>query len=305
MLSRRHLIGGTLAASAGVAICSKPWAQSQRRLIVDSQVHVWKAESPDAPWVPGLKPQISEPMTTERLLALMDEAAVDRVVAIPPSWPGDANDYALDAVRRYPSRFGVMGRIPLQIPQSSARMSKWRDQPGMLGIRLLFAANTASWLKDGTADWFWPLAEEARLPVMTFAPGQISNLSNVAEHHPNLTLILDHMGLGVGSPNDVILSTIKEIVTLARYPNVSVKLSDTIGLSTEPYPFRDISGYIQRVFDAFGPRRCYWGTDMTNSLSKATYVQRITHFTEQLSFLSESDKDLIMGRAILETLHWT
>jgi len=27
--------------------------------------------------------------------------------------------------------------------------------------------------------------------------------------------------------------------------------------------------------------------------------QRVTHFTEELSFLSESDKDWVMGRAIL------
>ena len=44
---------------------------------------------------------------------------------------------------------------------------------------------------------------------------------------------------------------------------------------------------------------------MTNSLAKASYRQRITHFTEDLAFLSEEDKDWIMGRAILERLGWT
>jgi hypothetical protein len=37
----------------------------------------------------------------------------------------------------------------------------------------------------------------------------------------------------------------------------------------------------------------------------ASYRQRITHFTEELSFLSESDKDLVMGRAIVQRLKWT
>jgi hypothetical protein len=49
---------------------------------------------------------------------------------------------------------------------------------------------------------------------------------------------------------------------------------------------------------------CYWGTDITNSLAVATYRQRVTHFTEQLSFLSESDKEWVMGRAILARLKW-
>jgi hypothetical protein len=63
--------------------------------------------------------------------------------------------------------------------------------------------------------------------------------------------------------------------------------------------------FIRRCFDAFGPRRSFWGTDMTNSFSKATYRQRVTHFTEELDFLSEDDKDWVMGRAILARLGWT
>ena len=31
----------------------------------------------------------------------------------------------------------------------------------------------------------------------------------------------------------------------------------------------------------------------------------MTHFTEELSFLSEADKDLIMGRAIVARLRWS
>jgi hypothetical protein len=58
------------------------------------------------------------------------------------------------------------------------------------------------------------------------------------------------------------------------------------------------------LLDAFGPRRCYWGTDLTNSYNKATYRQRITHFTETLDFLSDQDKEWVMGRAILERLGW-
>jgi len=39
---------------------------------------------------------------------------------VPPSWPGDRNDYGLEAAKRYPNRFAVMGRIPLKNPQSAA-----------------------------------------------------------------------------------------------------------------------------------------------------------------------------------------
>jgi hypothetical protein len=63
--------------------------------------------------------------------------------------------------------------------------------------------------------------------------------------------------------------------------------------------------HIKRVFDAYGPQRSYWGTDLTNTYAKGSYRQRITQFTEELPFLSESDKDWVMGRAIVERLKWT
>ena len=72
----------------------------------------------------------------------------------------------------------------------------------------------------------------------------------------------------------------------------------------EPYPFKDFTPHIKRVFEAYGPQRCYWGSDMTVAFDKATYRQRIAHFIEELPFLSESDKDWVMGKAILQRLKW-
>ncbi len=56
---------------------------------------VESASRPDWKWVPGRTPQLPEPFTIEKLVgALMDEGGVDRAVVVPPSWPGDRNDYA-------------------------------------------------------------------------------------------------------------------------------------------------------------------------------------------------------------------
>jgi predicted TIM-barrel fold metal-dependent hydrolase len=92
---------------------------------------------------------------------------------------------------------------------------------------------------------------------------------------------------------------------LATYPNVSVKLSSAPMMSSEPHPFRDMTPHIRRLFDVYGPGRCYWGTDVTNSFAKAAYRQRVTHFTEELRFLTEDDLDWIMGKALVERLRWS
>ena len=58
MQSRRSFVTSTLGAVAVLAAQGphKAAAQANRRLIVDAQIHLWKAESPDWKWVPGLQP---------------------------------------------------------------------------------------------------------------------------------------------------------------------------------------------------------------------------------------------------------
>lgn len=312
MITRRRFIGSTLGAGALLATqgCQQIPLRSSasgKRMIVDAQVHLWTAPRPDWPWVPGMKPQLPEPFTIEKLVPMMDEAGVDRVVVVPPSWPGDRNDYGLEAARRYPTRFGVMGRIPLRNPKSAALLPAWRDQPGMLGVRVTFLGKDVEMLSDGSADWFWPAAEKAGLPVMFLASERGPVFARIAERHPGLQLIVDHMGLSLSVPavrEGKFAGSIAHTLMLAKYPNVSVKLSAAPNYSREPYPFRDMTPHIRSLFDAFGSRRCYWGTDLTNGFNKATYRQRITHFTETLDFLTEDDKDWVMGRGILARLRW-
>ena len=282
---------------------------ASKRTIVDAQVHFWKANSPDWPWEPGARPQLPEPFTIERALPMMDEAGVDRVVIVPPSL-NDRNDYALEAAKRYPNRFGVMGRIALQDPKSAALLPTWKEQPGMLGVRLTFnTPATLAWLSDGTADWFWPAAEKAALPVMFLAVGAGCQVrphrgappAALAHHRPHgLELVEPCQQAHRERPGQRLISPL-------RSPNIRTSASSCrvrSRNSLEAYPFRDMTVNLRRLFDVYGPQRCHWGTDITNSLAKASYRQRVTHFTEELSFLSDGDKDWVMGRAILARLKW-
>jgi hypothetical protein len=69
MLSRRSFLKSALGAGVALASARLALAADQparRRTIVDAQVHLWKAESPDWPWVPGAVPQLPEPFTIEK-----------------------------------------------------------------------------------------------------------------------------------------------------------------------------------------------------------------------------------------------
>ncbi len=303
MFTRRRFIATGI--SAGVALALPAVAQ-QKRLIVDSQIHLWKANTPERPWAPRTSAQLPEPMTIERVLPLMDEGGVDKIVIVPPSLEGIRFDYGQEAARRYPGRFATMSRVQLDDPAEKQRVPTMRAQPALLGARFFFQPAIAKWLTDGTAEWFWQMAEKARLPVMFLSIGQTPLFGPIAEKHPQLPLILDHLGVSSEALKDGSMSArVAEAAALAKYPNVSVKLSSTPLYSAQEYPWRDMDPHIKRLYDAFGPQRCHWGSDITNSFSKATMKQRVTHFTEELKFLSEEDKDWIMGKSILQKLRWT
>jgi predicted TIM-barrel fold metal-dependent hydrolase len=273
--------------------------------IIDSQVHIWAENTPERPWAPNMegRAHLPEPLSAERLLGMMREAGVDAAILVPPSLEGDRNDLALAAAQKFPDRFAVMGRIDLANPQSRAALATWRDQPGMLGLRLTFhRPDTRAQLTDGTADWLWPAAERHRIPVMVHAPDALPKLAEIADRHPGLTLIVDHMGFGRETMDANALAGAARVAALARCPNVSVKVSALPCFSSEPYPFRNLNQPLARVIEAFGPRRCFWGSDLSRMLEHCSYRQGVTHFTEELDFLSADDLDWIMGRALRECL---
>lgn len=114
-------------------------------LIADSQVHVWGANTPERPWPANHHPPHRPvPFSMSDLLAEMAGAGVGRVVIVPPSWEGFRNDLALEAARLHPGRFAVMGLLDTGLPASRGRMAAWRRQPGMLGVRLIFARRTCA-----------------------------------------------------------------------------------------------------------------------------------------------------------------
>jgi L-fuconolactonase len=274
-------------------------------MIIDAQVHIWAPETPEKPYATGnaSEPHRPLPLGHEELLTEMDGAGVNRCVLVPPTWEADRNDTSLEAARLHPDRFAVMGRLKIDAPESRALMATWKNQPHMLGIRMVFnRGRSRAWLDDGTTDWFWHAAERYDIPVMAFAPGAVPKLHAIAERHSGLRMIIDHMGLSTALRGKPLDSAVDDLIKMARLPNVAVKVSALPCYVDEGYPFPTLHPLIRRVVDAFGAQRCFWGTDLSHL--PCSYQQAVTLFTEELDFLSTTDKEWIMGRAIAAWLNW-
>lgn len=276
-------------------------------LIVDSQVHIWGANTAQRPWPAAgeqgrtSEPQRPVPLCKEELLKEMDAAGVQGVVIVPPSWEGDYNDLALDAAKTHPKRFAIMGRLDTEAPGAAGKLKTWRQQPGMLGLRFLFPPQSPL-LKAGATHWLWAAAEQASLPITIAARGQYALMDEVARRHPGLRLSVDHMGASSAHRGDAAFTHIPELVRLARLPNVAVKVSALPCVSGEPYPFRNTHGYLKQVYDAFGPERCFWGTDL--SRFPCSYSLGVSMFTEELPWLKGEELEQVMGKAVCKWFGW-
>ena len=157
-------------------------------LIVDAQIHLWEKGTPSAH-------HRQEPYSAEQAIAGMDEAGVDRALVHPVLWDPDSNELAVEAVRKYPDRFAIMGWFYLDNPNGRDLVAHWKERTGMLGVRFYTnERHPQSWFTDGTLDWLWPAAERAQIPVSLGAAMFLPTLGKIAERHPGLKLIVDHMG---------------------------------------------------------------------------------------------------------------
>jgi predicted TIM-barrel fold metal-dependent hydrolase len=134
----------------------------------------------------------------------------------------------------------------------------------MLGARFTFHRREhRAGLHEGRYEWLWQAAAAAQVPLMVFVPGSVPAIDAIAERHPGLRLVIDHLALAVGGPSDAAFAHLPALLRLARLPNVAVKASALPNYSREPYPFRDLHAHVRAVVDAFGPRRVFFGTDWT------------------------------------------
>lgn len=271
--------------------------------IVDSQVHVWSPNTPEHPWADPVHAAEHrfEALGAEQLLGEMEVAGVDRAVLIPPAFEGERNELALAAARRFPDRFAVVARVPIEKATARELVESWKSTPGLLGFRVTFTREKRRWLWDGTADWFWPAAEEVGVPVMVYAPGETREVARIARLHATLRIALDHFGLaGTAGPADIARAT-DELERAARVSNLSVKASALPVYVSDAYPFRSLHDCIRRVVAAFGPPRVFWGSDM--SRLTCSYREAVAFLTE-VDGLGDNDLTWIMGRGVAEWLNW-
>ncbi len=276
-------------------------------MIIDSQVHAYERDHPGRPWHAVL---IGPPeVTGDQMVAAMDAAGVDGALLVSPltMYRYDAS-YVVSVHQRHPGRFALIKPVDPTDPAVADIIAEWKRMPGTVAVRMLLVRGGL------TADPADPglnrvLATAARLslPVNLHIAGRLDQGRALIERNPDTQIIVDHLGLVQPHEPPVPAqpwAELPQVLALAAFDNVTIKISGACTLSQKPFPYPDIWDPVCRVIDAFGIDRCMWGTDWTRAVRFLTFAQGVDAF-RATDRLSAGDKAKLMGETLARVYGWS
>ena len=266
-------------------------------MIIDTHAHIY---STDEVAYPAIEEPYRPPDGTgspEHLRREMDAAGVDRAMLIQTStfyrWD---NRYLRDtsaAARQWAAGVCTLNPDDPHAPDILHALAQRSNVKGMRSI----AAGDGRYDHPGVRS-LWREATRLGLVINALLPLELADeLSALLEDHRELPVVLDHcLSLEVGPDFD---ATVSQVVELARHPNLYAKLTFIPTGSAEVYPFSDMHDACKQFIEAFGPKRCVWGSDFPVELwcPKVTYDQHLRIFREHLGLAPDEQAEILGGTA--------
>ena len=273
--------------------------------IIDSQVHVYAANTPDRPW--HTVPNWPDHVTGDEMVQAMDAVGVDGAIFISAfsMYRYDAS-YAIEVQNAHPGRFGLVKPVDPLDPAVAEAIAEWKNTPGTVGIRIMMPKEAGLEPDDPGIKLILHEAMRHDFPVNILCWGNLDAGKAVIDGHPDNRFIIDHLGIvqprTPPAPPDP-WADLPKVLDLASRPNVVIKVSGACTLSHAGYPYPDIWDPLARVFDTWGLDRCLWGTDWTRAFAVVNYKQAVEPF-RFTDLLTKSERAMLMGGACARAYGW-
>lgn len=300
-------VGGTVAASTGKLLANEMQVPTDSRvpLVVDTHMHVWADDARQFPFPHPYHQEFEHPEyrgTVEMLVDDMDRNGVTHCILVQVIYHGWDNRYLVDCLEKYPGRFAAHGLIDPTDPTIVNKLDYWVAGKGLAGMRFspIYYRGKDDWIDARTTDPLWNKAAELGARFNFFiAPDQLPKLGTMIERHPDVPVIVDHLGqmdLSVEDPQP----PLNKLLALAKHENVWVKVSELASVSKSgKYPYQDAYPWVRQVYDAFGPDRLLWGTGYPGAaranFNRPTLKQEIELVRNGFPFLTDSDQSKLIG----------
>ena len=274
--------------------------------IIDSQVHVYEANTPTRPWhnVPNWPAHV----TGDEMVAAMDKVGVDGAIFVSPftMYQYDSS-YATEVQRAHPGRFGLVKPVNPDDPAVADVIADWKETAGAVGIRIMFTRESNRAPDDQGLDRICRAASRHDFPINLLFWGNLEAGTELIDRHQETRFVIDHLAIQqprVPPAPPEPWGDLPKVLELASRPNAVIKVSGACTLSKEPFPYNDIWEPLTRVFDAWGFERCLWGTDWTRAFAVVDYQQAVEPF-RLTDRLSASEREMLMGGATAKVYNWS
>jgi L-fuconolactonase len=282
---RRQLLGGTLAAVT----------ERAQPLIIDSHVHVWTTTDRKFPFAKEAQNPPTKDATPEMLLALMKQNGVAKTVIVQVSHYRWDHSYLLRALALYPRWFVGVARVNPEDPAAPDQLARLVKEHKLLrGLRLNAQPGpTGDFIRGPLMPPLWQRCRELGLVMVPQTKAsRLPDLVPLIEKFPELTVVIDHFAdTPVGEP-----PLLENLLALARYPKVFVKVTHPWWISQQAYPYADALEQVKRVYDRFGGRRMMWGTDWPGVEQKCGYGKALALARDEMKFFSAEDRRWVLGK---------
>ncbi len=182
--------------------------------------------------------------------------------------------------------------------EAEAALELYAASPVVRGIRVLnHDYADPRWLlrRDVDAALRMLAPRGLALDVVSVLPEHLEMLVELAERHPELTIVLDHLAkpdiAGTGWEPWAQLMT-----EVARRPNVSTKLSGLNTASSPDWTWNDWLPYVDHAVALFGSDRIMLGSDWPVSTLAGDFVGVWTAQREVIAHLTHEQQDDIFFR---------
>jgi L-fuconolactonase len=265
-------------------------------MIVDAHQHFWDPERGDYGWLRPDNP-IHRIYAPADLGPLLTEVGVDATILVQAAPTPAETDYMLGIARQTSTVLGVVGWIDLLAPDAADQVRTRASDPLFLGVRpMLQDLPDPKWiLQPALAPALEAIADTGLVFDALILSHQIAAITELAERHPRLAIMLDHAAKPRLGDADAMLRWARDMERLAALPNIACKVS---GLLTELTPDGtrdDVARAIGVLFDLFGPQRLVWGSDWPVLTLAGTYPGWFTLAQEAIAAKDEGALPAVMG----------
>ena len=271
--------------------------------VVDAHLHLWDVERGHYLWLPPGHP-LTRTWTAEEAAPLLQAVGVDAAVLVQAEDSYADTAAMLVVADAHPWVAGVVGWVPLSKPAEARNaLERFAADRRFRGVRHLNhdEADPAWLLRPGVDESLVLLAErDLTLDVVAVIPEHLDVVPVLAERHPSLRIVVDHLG----KPPIAVRGWepwAGKLAAAAEAPNVHAKLSG-LGTAADPetWSAADLQPYVDHALQHFGASRLLYGGDWPVATLAGDHVRTHEETLKALGGLTFAERDRVMGGTAVE-----